>query len=273
MSDQASGPQRGWMGNDPDDQNVPTQVRRAHDPQPAGAQPPRRPDGPMGLPPVGGPPEPSVPFAQAPAPQAPAGPPMMQVGAPGPLDGGIATLPPMDVLEPPIPLSDATGQPRRDPVMLIGMLLLYGSAAVGALSYAKFWWVAIHIKDWLGSSHLIAKTHPDTWSLAAVLWTLLITVSALIFVSAPAIAGFQAWNGYSWSRYLAAGAALLSLAAPLMINTIGWVAFGLAVLGAAVLWLPQVSRYFAHWTAFRTPAPKQPVWVENVPYGPEPRFR
>ena len=179
----------------------------------------------------------------------------------------------MDVLEASIPLSEATGQPRRDPVMLVGMGLLYASAAAGALSYAKFWWVAIHIKNWLGSSKLIAATHPDPWSLAAVLWTTLITVVALLFVSATAVAGFQAWNGYRWSRIVAAVAAGLTLAAPLMINDLGWLALALAALGAGVLWLPQVSRYFRHWTAFRTPPAKQPVWYESVSYGPEARFR
>ena len=52
-----------------------------------------------------------------------------EVGAPVVLPPKeILTLPPLDELQPGIPVSEATGQPRRDPQMLVAIAFLYASS-------------------------------------------------------------------------------------------------------------------------------------------------
>lgn len=184
----------------------------------------------------------------------------------------ILTLPPLDALEPRLPISEATGQPRRDKVMLVGMALLYASAVVATVAYLRVWWQSITMTDYFGAARLLGWTgdRPGSWQ--SVVWAVVLALVALTMAAAPTVAGFQAWNGYRWSRWVGVVAALLS-GLGVLLNTVALAAIPPAVLGAAVLWLRPVGRYFGHWEAFRAPRPKNPRDTSHVVYGPVSRYR
>jgi hypothetical protein len=196
-------------------------------------------------------------------------------GATGPVVAAgpkeILTLPPLDELQPGIPVSEATGQPRRDPVMLIGIGFLYASSLVSVAALVKAWWSMIHLHTFPTSIRMVEWAKPDSWSLTAVLLAVAAAAAGATMVAAPAIAGFNAWNGYRWSRIAAIVAVGLSLLS-ILLNDWAYAAIPLAAIGAGVLWLPPVTRYFGHWQAFRAPEPRYPRDLSNVHYGPEPRY-
>ncbi|WP_022909319.1 hypothetical protein [Aestuariimicrobium kwangyangense] len=190
---------------------------------------------------------------------------------PAPAPKPILTLPPLDEIQPGIPVSEATGQPRRDPVMLVGIGFLYASSIVSAVALVKVWWDMIHLHTFPTSIRMVEWAKPDSWSLTAVLLAVAAAAAGATMVAAPAIAGFNAWNGYRWSRIAAIAAVALTLLS-ILLNDWSYAAIPLSAIGAAVLWLPPVSRYFGHWQAFRTPEERYPRDLSNVHYGPEPRY-
>ncbi|MBO1032376.1 hypothetical protein IPV09_13635 [Tessaracoccus sp. SD287] len=183
----------------------------------------------------------------------------------------IATLPPIDVLEPPLELSETTGQPRRNPVMLVGAGLLYAASLAVVVAFGKFWWDAINITHFHASARLLGWTTPRPGSWQSVVWVCVIALLAAATTAAPALAAFQAWNGHRWSRILGLAAAGMSLLT-FLLNSWALVAIPLAVAGAAVLWLRPVTAYFDRWAAFRAEAPRHPQVYQNVAYGRLPRY-
>lgn len=188
---------------------------------------------------------------------------------PGPKE--IQTLPPLDELEPGIPVSEATGQPRRAAMMVVAIGFLYASSLAAAAALVKAWWDMIHLHSFPTSIRMVEWAQPDSWSLTAVLLAVAAAAAGATMVAAPAIAGFNAWNGHRWSRIAAIVAVLLSCLA-ILLNDWAYAAIPLAVIGAGWLWLPAVTRYFDLWRAFRTEDPVHPRDLGAVHYGPEPRY-
>lgn len=184
----------------------------------------------------------------------------------------IATLPPLPEPEEELNLSAQTGQPRRDPTMLVGMGLLYTSSLVTAAAFAKFWWDAINMAHFHASTRLLTWTEPRPGSWQSMVWVGVVALIALAMMTAPAVAAFQAWNGHRWSRIAGIIAAAVSLLA-ILLNDWAWPAIPLAIVGAAVLWLGKVGEYFDNWAAFRAEAPRHPRTFEQVTYGPLDRYR
>ncbi|MGD7733161.1 hypothetical protein ACQCX5_09370 [Propionibacteriaceae bacterium G57] len=209
--------------------------------------------------------QPTQQYAQQPAPHHP----QLPIGPDG--KKVIATLPPIDELEPPLPLSESTGQPRREPVMLIGAGLLYASSVAGALGFAKFWWDAINIEHFTTSARLMGWLDPRPGSWQSIVWVSVVALIVCVVVAAPALAAFQAWNGHRWSRIAGIVAAVLS-ALTILLNNWALPAIPLAVLGAAVLWLKPVGRYFDQWARFRADEPRERKIFTRVNYGRLPRY-
>ncbi len=184
----------------------------------------------------------------------------------------IQTLPPIDVIEQLVPLSEATGQPRRDTVMIIGISFLYAATVAAAAGYGKSWWDAIHVAGFAESSRLIEMTDPRPGSWQSVVWVVVLALIALAMTSSAAISAFNAWNGHRWSRVASLGATVLSALA-YFVNEWAWVAVPLAVVGTIILWLPPVGRYFHHWALFRSGEPAEATEWEDVFYGRLPRYR
>jgi|GEM_PF-857518 len=195
--------------------------------------------------------------------------------APGELverSGEIATLPPTDELHAPeVPISSATGQPRRAKVMVVANLLLNAAAVISAVALARSWWLAMHMPSFLASSRLVELWQPRPGGWRSVVAVTLVALIGTVLVSAPAVAAFNAWNGHRWSRIAAVVATVLGGLAYL-IGPWAWPAPVLSALGAVLLFLPPVTRYFSHWQRFRdgNPVPLSPQ--RDVVYGPLPRY-
>lgn len=183
----------------------------------------------------------------------------------------ITTLPPIDELAPRIPISPNTGQPPRHPVMVLANVFLYGAAGASAASLAKAWWDAIHMPTFPTAAHLIELINPRPGSPASIIAVVLMTAIGVIMVATPAITAFNSWNGHWWSRI----AALISIAVAGLawfMNPIGYLALPLSTLGAILLWLPPVGRYFEQWRLFRTPERPPAPPITDVRYGSLARF-
>ncbi|GAA1381116.1 hypothetical protein [Luteococcus sanguinis] len=185
----------------------------------------------------------------------------------------IETLPPLDELRPQVPISPATGQPRRSKWMVVAMSFLYASAVVAAVSLAKGWWDAIHMHTFPHAVKIIEWWQPRPGGWRSIVAVVLMFALGGLMTAAPAIAGFNAWNGYRWSRPAAIVATVVALGAFAM-NSWALPALPLAAIGAALLWLPAVSRYFRHWDEFRAGSVIVPRRTpDHVVYGALPRFR
>ena len=107
--------------------------------------------------------------------------------------------------------------------------------------------------------------------LTQVLLSIGLTIVALVIGVANAITGYYAWAGYDWTRI--SGIVSGSLSLLVLFNPVGWAAIPLAVIGAALLWLPSSRSFFAVWNARRHPDIDFAPPVEQVIYGPLPRYR
>ena len=98
------------------------------------------------------------------------------------------------------------------------------------------------------------------------------TAIALVVAAAAAIAAYYAWWGYGWTRWAGILAACLS-PLTLMMNPLAMVAMAPVMTGAALLWLPPIRRFAAHWQVVRHPEAQPLALAGDVYYGPLPRYR
>lgn len=184
----------------------------------------------------------------------------------------IATLPPLDVIESTIPLSEATGQPRRHPVMVVGACFLYAAAVAALVSAGVAWWQSMDMSLFPTATKLIELTAPRPGGWRSILWVVVLGLLAVLLVATPAISGFNAWNGHRWSR-IAALASVPVAALGWFLNPVAWAGVPLAAIGAGILWTRPVDRYFSHWAEFRAGEVTTPPPPPHVVYGPLPRYR
>lgn len=184
----------------------------------------------------------------------------------------IQTLPPLPEVDQSLPLSPATGQPRRHPVMLLGAGLLYASSVVTAAGLGLFWWLAINITHFHDSARLLTWTKPTPGFMPSMIWVTVVALIGIAVTAAPAVAAFQAWNGWEWSRKAALVAVAVTLLS-ILLHPWAAAAIALAVLGTGVLWTPPVKRYFDQWARFRAADERHPQYFDTVRYGPLDRYR
>lgn len=181
----------------------------------------------------------------------------------------IATITP-DEVAPAVPLDPRTGKPRRPATIWIGSVACLLAVAVTAASLLWTYWN--EIGDFAGASWLTGQFGEHPGILTQVLLSIGITAVALVIGVANAITGYYAWSGYDWTRIAGIVSGVVSFAV-LLFNPVGWAAIPLALLGAGLLWLPSSRTYFAAWTARRHPGVDFAPPVEQVVYGPLPRYR
>lgn len=227
---------------------------------------------PEGTAPQPGPPAPSTPPAhQGPPARAQHGPPPRQTRRPEAKQ--IATLPPLQHLSDEVPPSPRTGEPRRPALVLVAMLVFLASAAATAVTYGHHWWLAVHPENYANSARLVqwVEPEPGKW-LALTLEGVLAAVAALVAGVTGAV-GFQAWNGWRWSRWAGPVALVLSGVVALLFSWVGFIAAGLALVGAALLFLPRVTVFFNRFEVHRGKRPPSYRRPHQVFYGRLPRFR
>lgn len=245
-----------------------------HPPQPAQAAPSHSPTLPDA-------PEPVTPSASLPAPATPSNLPEVPPASPG----DIQTLtPPSATASKLAPLSERTGQPVRPWTIWTSAALLFGGAitvTVGLL--LAMWamaspWVQVGDNQWTK----VDKFNEATWltgqfpsepaSPWRVFFAILCCAIAVLVAGIAAVIGYYAFAGYRWTRVGALVAVAVSLLA-LLLTPIAAVSIGLVALGAAPLWLPASDRFFARWSLIRHPQVAYSEPIEQVTYGPLPRYR
>lgn len=185
----------------------------------------------------------------------------------------IATLPPIEELRRDVPRSLRTGEPRRPVLVGVAAVLLYLAVAAAAVAYGWHWWLAADMDTYHRSAWLVEWTEPEPG-----LWLSLALEGALaaalaLAAGAAGVAGFQAWNGWRWSRW--AGLAAVVLMGGFAALTSWWalVPATLTVAGAALLFLPPVTKYFGQWAQVRAERPVPYRRPDEIHYGRLPRFR
>jgi len=78
-------------------------------------------------------------------------------------------------------------------------------------------------------------------------------IGALVATAAGAMA-YNAWNGRRWTRIGGIVAFAIS-ALTILLNPLAMVAMAPIAIGAGLLWLPQIGRYFSAWGTIRTAPP------------------
>ncbi|MDO5678358.1 MAG: hypothetical protein Q4G35_12730 [Propionibacteriaceae bacterium] len=185
----------------------------------------------------------------------------------------IATLPPLEELRRDVPRSKRTGEPRRPVVVGAAAVILYLAVAAAMAVYCWHWWLAAHVGTYLESAWLVEWTKPEMGKWLSLTLEAVIAIALAAAAGAAGVAGFQAWNGWRFSRWF--GLAAVALMAGFTAITSWWaiIPTGLTVVGVGLLFLPPVSRYFAHWREVRAERPEVYRRPSEVFYGRLPRYR
>lgn len=169
------------------------------------------------------------------------------------------------------PTVDArTGEPRRPSVVGVASGLLFSGVAAVTAGVLWAWWRSI--REFPEASWLTGVVETEPGALLRVLMVVALFAVVLLVGASSIIAGHYAWRGYGWARWAgvaAAGASLLAL----LVNWVSWIGIPLVWLGAGLLWVPGVRRWFDQWHLRRHPVPRVVEPAEDVFYGPLPRFR
>ena len=185
----------------------------------------------------------------------------------------IATLPPIEEVRGDIPRSPRTGEPKRPAILLISAITLYLAAAALGVVYVERWWRAAYPDSYPTSARLLIWTEPEPGKWLSLLFEGVFAGALVLAAGACAIAGFQAWNGWRWSKWAGLVALALTGGYVAIINNWAFMGLGLAVVGVAMTFLPAASRYFRQWDQVRAEQPtpyRRPAWIF---YGRLPRFR
>ncbi len=199
--------------------------------------------------------------------------------------GGIQTLAAQPLTPPTLaPLSERSGQPVRPWTIWTSAALIFGGAITVTVGLVMaMWtmaspWQRVGVDDWTKVDRFNEATWLTSWfpSEPASPWRVFLAiiccVIAVLVASAASMVGYYAFAGYRWTRIgalVALGVSLLSL----LLSPIAAISIGFVALGAAPLWLPATKRFFARWQAIRHPEIAYSEPVQNVIYGPLPRYR
>lgn len=185
----------------------------------------------------------------------------------------IATLPPLPVLRQDVPLSKRTGEPPRPWSVLVGLVLFCLAAAAVAAVYARHWWLAVYPDTYPSSARLIQWVAPDPGKWLSLTLEGVLALFLVLVAGACAVAGYQAWIGWSWARVISVVALVLTGGAVLLFDLWALVGVVLALLGTVCVFLPETTRYFRYFAAHRARLEETYRTPERIFYGRLPRFR
>ncbi len=169
------------------------------------------------------------------------------------------------------PVSARTGEPARPVPLGIAVGLLIAGGVVSSAGLVKVLWDCASVTRYHTAARVLEWTKPDPVSFLTIVMVITIgAIGAAVATAAGAIA-YNAWNGRGWTR-IGGLVALAVSALTILLNPLAMVAMIPVAIGAGLLWLPQVGRYFAVWRAIRTTPLIRRGWAENVVYGTLPRY-
>lgn len=182
------------------------------------------------------------------------------------------------------PLSPRTGQPVRPWTVWASAALLFGGAIVVIVGLLLAMWEMASPWQQVGENewNKVDKFNEATWLTAQfpsepasgmrVFFAIACCLLAVLVAGSASAIGYYAFAGYRWTRIgalVALGVSLLSLS----LTPIAAISIGFVALGAAPLWLPATSRFFARWQLVRHPQISYSEPIDQVFYGPLPRYR
>lgn len=185
----------------------------------------------------------------------------------------IATLPPIETFDDSVPTSERTGEPRRHPILVLGILLLYAASAIATVAFGLAWYHMMQISGFNSATRLAGWVGHAPYEWETIVTACLVTVIAVAMIIAPGVAAYNAWCGRYWSRWAALIAVAVVLVAAFLLNRWAWLAVPLTVAGAIVLFLPQSGKVFSEFAAFRQEKMPRVVEVGDVFYGPLPTYK
>ena len=144
---------------------------------------------------------------------------------------------------------------------------------VGCGEGADAIWLAAHPESYSTSARLIQWVAPEPGKWVSLTLEGVFAASLVIAAGACGVVGFQAWNGWRWARWAGLAALVLAGGFATVLNDWAFVGVALAVPGVALLFLPDVTRYFAHWEQVRAERPEHYRRPAAIVYGRLPRFR
>lgn len=195
----------------------------------------------------------------------------------------IQTLDPVDTTPKLAPINSKTGQPVRPWTIWASAGLLFAAAAPVTVGLLMAMWMMANPwlpaeGGWLDNDQFNQSTWLTGWfpteeaEWRRVLFAILLTMATVLVAGVATVIGYYAFAGYSWTKFgalVALGVSLLTL----LLNPVATISIALVALGAIPLWLAPTKRFFARWQAVRNPQVLYSEPVENVFYGPLPRYR
>lgn len=196
-----------------------------------------------------------------------------RIVSPPPAPKEIATLPPLPVLRQDVPLSKRTGEPPRPWSVLVGLVLFCLAAVAVTAVYARHWWLAVYPNTYSSSAHLVQWMAPDPGKWLSLTLEGVLALVLVLIAGACAVAGYQAWIGWTWARVISVVALALTGVAVLLFDLWALVGVGLALLGTVCVFLPATTRYFRYFAAHRAKKEETYRTPMRIFYGRLPRFR
>lgn len=185
----------------------------------------------------------------------------------------IATLPPLPVLRQDTAVSERTGQPTR-PLVITAAHVILQLAVVGVVvAYGWHWYRAVFPETYPGSAHLVRWLEPEPGKWLSLTLEGVIAALVALVGGACGVAGFQACNGWRWSKWAGVVAVALTGALTAVVSWVGLAALVPAVLGTVLLFLPQSSAFFARFARHRAERPAPYRRPNSIFYGRLPRYR
>ena len=172
-----------------------------------------------------------------------------------------------------VPLSKRTGEPPRPWSTLVALVLFCLAAAAIAVVYGRHWWLAVHPSSYPASANLVQWVSPDPGKWLSLTLEGVLALVVVLVAGACAVAGYQAWIGWSWSRPIAITALALTVVAVLLFDLWALPGAALALLGTVFVFWPDTTRYLRYCKAHRASSQETYQTPGNIFYGRLPRFR
>ncbi|MGV8849348.1 MAG: hypothetical protein ACOH16_07360 [Propionibacteriaceae bacterium] len=169
------------------------------------------------------------------------------------------------------PVSARTGEPSRPVLLGLAVGLLVAGGVVSSAGLVKVLWDCATVTGFHTAARVLEWTKPNPVSFLTIVMVLTIGAIGAAVATAAGTIAYNAWHGRGWTR-IGGLVALAISALTILLNPLAMVAIIPIAIGAGLLWLPQVGRYFAVWRAIRTSPLIRRGWAENVVYGTLPRY-
>jgi hypothetical protein len=170
------------------------------------------------------------------------------------------------------PVSPRTGEPTRPVVLGIAVALFVAGAVLSSVGLVKVLWDAATVTGYHSAARVLEWTKPEPVSFLTIVMVLTIGAIGALVATACGTIAYNAWHGRRWARIGGVVAVAIS-GLTYLLNPLATVSIVPVVVAAALLWLPDVARYFEAWGTIRTAPMLRRGWAENVRYGIQPRYR